>query len=264
MNLLEASRRTGAPPPVSGALTASDVLSDGTTTDESAEPGASRREVALRQNRASYRRRLYAAVAAEIADGDRQTFLETQAVKKKTRINYRAVFEQARSWVRQNGYRMVKDEEIDEGLCQFMNSHYFRVLQAHLGETLMSGFIDSNPSFVKYGTRRTPRAWRAVRAWRRLTPSRSRKPWPLMIGAAIAVTLALRQQPDMAKFLLLGLGTYARPSELLGLRKQDVIPPVRGMSKYGAIIIAPEDVGQTTKTGETNDSVLLDCSWMPW
>jgi len=86
----------------------------------------------------------------------------------------------------------------------------------------------------------------------------------MMIWSAIAVTLALRGQPDMAKLLLLGLGTYARPSELLGLRKQDVIPPVRGMSRYGAIIIAPEDVGVTTKTGETDDSVLLDCSWMPW
>ena len=39
---------------------------------------------------------------------------------------------------------------------------------------------------------------------------------------------------------------------------------VRGMSRFGAILIAPEDAGQTTKTGETDDSVLLDCSWMPW
>ena len=85
-----------------------------------------------------------------------------------------------------------------------------------------------------------------------------------MIWAAIAVTLALRGQPDMAKFLLLGLGTYARPSELLGLRKQDVIPPMRGMSQYGALLIAAEDTGTTTKTGETDDSVLLDCSWMPY
>ena len=94
-----------------------------------------------------------------------------------------------------------------------MNFHFFRGFHAHLGETLMSAFIDSNPAFGKYGTRRVPRSWRSVRAWRRLTPSRSRRPFPLMIWAAIAVTLALRGQPDMAKFLLLGFGTYARPSE---------------------------------------------------
>ena len=68
----------------------------------------------------------------------------------------------------------------------------------------------------------------------------------------------------MATMVLLGVGTYARPSELLGLRKKDVIPPVRGMSRYGALMIAAEDTGLTMKTGEIDDSILLDCSWMPF
>ena len=85
-----------------------------------------------------------------------------------------------------------------------------------------------------------------------------------MIWAAIAVTLVYRGQPDMAKFMLLDLATYARPSQLLGLRCQDVIPPVRGVSKYGALLIAPEEIDMTTNTGQTDDSVLLHCSWMPW
>ena len=59
-----------------------------------------------------------------------------------------------------------------------------------------------------------------------------------MIWAAIIVTLTYRGHPDMAYLVALGLGTYARPSELLGLRKQDVIPPVRGMSRYGALLFA--------------------------
>ena len=68
----------------------------------------------------------------------------------------------------------------------------------------------------------------------------------------------------MAIFMLLGLGTYARPSELLGLRQKDLIPPVRGVSRFGSILIASAEIEATTKTGESDDSVLLDCVWMPW
>ena len=128
----------------------------------------------------------------------------------------------------------------------------------------MSAFIDSNPGFAKYGVRRTPRSWRAVRAWRRLTPSRSRRPWPLFVWAAIAVTLCFRCHQDMAVLCLFGVATYARPSELLGLRRKDTIPPVRGVSRYDALLLAPEETGALTKTGESDDSVLLDCAWMPW
>ena len=116
-----------------GALIASDVLSNGTTTDDSAGAQSSRRERVLRQNRSSYRRRVYAVTAAEIADGGSQTFLGTQAVTKRTRAKYREVLAQCRAWVRAKGMRMRSDKEIDHALCLFMNAHYFRGFQSHLG-----------------------------------------------------------------------------------------------------------------------------------
>ena len=148
------SRKTGAPQAVPGALIASDVLSDGTTTDDSGTGAqSSRRERVLRQSRASYRRRVYAATAAEIADGERQTLLETQAVTKLTRAKYREVLAQCRAWVRAKGMRMRSVVEIDNALCYCRNAHYLWGFQSHLGETLMSAFIDSNPSFAKYGVK---------------------------------------------------------------------------------------------------------------
>ena len=36
------------------------------------------------------------------------------------------------------------------------------------------------------------------------------------------------------------------------------------MSRYESLLIAPGEIGATTKTGESDDSVLLDCAWMPW
>ena len=68
---------------------------------------------------------MYAVIAAEIADGEKRTFLETHAVQRKTRAKYKAVLEQCRRWLRQKGYRMVRDVQIDAGLCQFMNFNFF-------------------------------------------------------------------------------------------------------------------------------------------
>ena len=147
----------GAPQDVPGALIASDVLSDGTTTDDRPGAQSSQRERLLRPNRSSYRRRVYAVTAAEVADSGSQTFLETKAVTKRTRANYREVLARCRAWARAKGMRMRSDKEIDHALCLFMNAHYFRGFQSHLGETLMSAFIDSNPGFAKYGVRRTTR-----------------------------------------------------------------------------------------------------------
>jgi integrase len=253
------------PPLAPGALIETGVLSDGTSTDDSGVAmGGSKREKRLRQNRASYRRREYAAAAAAVLEDGQQFVLETQAVTKRTKKKYLVSLEVCRQWVKAQKMPMRGDAEIDAGLTAYMDAHYFKGFQAHVGETLMSAFIDANPGFAKYGSRRTPRAWRALRAWRRLTPSRSRRPWPLLVWAAIAVTLTLRGFRDMAVFLLLGLGTYARPSELLGIRGKDVIPATRGVSRHGSVLLAPAETGALTKTGESDDSVLLDCAWMPW
>ena len=60
------------------------------------------------------------------------------------------------------------------------------------------------------------------------------------------MTLCFRGHQDMAVLCLFGVSTYARPSELLGLRRKDVIPPVRGVSRYGALLLAPEETGALT------------------
>ena len=126
---------------------------------------------------------------------------------KKTRKKYMAALGWCNRCVRLHNLPMRRDVDIDHALTAHMNHHYFKGFQSHVGETLVSAFIDSSPDFGKYGVRRTPRAWRAVRAWRRLTPSRSRRPWPPPLWADIAVTLSFRGAHDMAVFLFLGLGT---------------------------------------------------------
>ena len=67
------------------------------------------------------------------------------------------------------------------------------------------------PEFSKTGRRTTPRAWRCLGGWRRLCPSRSRRPYPLPVRAAMANELTRQWYMLMAVALPLGLKKYLRP-----------------------------------------------------
>ena len=61
----------------------------------------------------------------------------------------------------------------------------------------------------------------------------------------------------LAAVLLIQLDTYARPSEILGLRKHDVVKPV-GRNKLWGIIFGNSVHHEQTKTGTQDDTVFLD------
>ena len=75
----------------------------------------------------------------------------------------------------------MEDSEVDGALVDFMNDRFFAGLQAHVGERLLAALLSEVPEFWT-----TPRAWRCLRGWRRLCPSRSRRPYPLSVWAAMA------------------------------------------------------------------------------
>ena len=53
--------------------------------------------------------------------------------------------------------------------------------------------------------------------------------------------------------------TYLRPSECLGLRVDQLIPPLPGSgTKFWALLLAPEEEAIPTKTQEFDESILLD------
>ena len=77
-------------PAVRRALTASDMLSDGTSTEETGcLVPQSKREEALCPGRASYSWRQHALVAAAICDRGARTFLGGQGVTKAAAAIYR-------------------------------------------------------------------------------------------------------------------------------------------------------------------------------
>lgn len=61
----------------------------------------------------------------------------------------------------------------------------------------------------------------------------------------------------MAMALVLQMHCYLRPSECLGLTKEHVCFPAPGRYRKWGLLIAPSTLGQQTKTGKSDDSVLI-------
>ena len=118
------------------------------------------------------------------------------------------------------------------------------------------------PEYGRLGDQKLPKCWRALRGWKLRAPGSSRRPWPLAFWAAIAWRLIVRQEIQMAIFLLMALSTYCRPHELMGLRRKGLLPPVRGISKFWGILLYPSYETERTKTGLADVSILLDSVWL--
>ena len=66
----------------------------------------------------------------------------------------------------------------------------------------------------------------------------------------------------MGVFLLTCLSSYCRPGELFTVRRCDWIAPVRHVLSTWSVILFPEEEGRSSKTGQFNDSVLMDSAWL--
>ena len=145
-----------------------------------------------------------------------------------------------------------------------MTELYLRGLQSSDGDKLLAGLLHFAPEWGKFGSRTIPRAWRALRGWRRRCPSRSRRPWPLEVWAAMAWKLAQAGQWQMALYVLLLVTTYMRPGEGLQLRRGDLVPPAPGILTHWSILLFPQERVAASKTLAKDDSLVIDAEWMPW
>ena len=85
------------------------------------------------------------------------------------------------------------------------------------------------------------------------------------LGCPLACEFRRMHQLRMAIFLLLGLSSYARPSELLRCTVACLVAPSKRVTDHWSLVLNPEESGTPSKVGEYDDSVLLDSAWLkPW
>lgn len=102
-----------------------------------------------------------------------------------------------------------------------------------------------------------PRSRGALKGWNARFPQSSRTGADPLIWFLIAEEMSKTSIPSSAA-LMIQLDTYARPSEVLRIRKRDVVKPVTKQCRFWGIIFGNSSFGERTKTGTQDDTVLLD------
>lgn len=190
------------------------------------------------------------------------TPLEMAAVTKRVRSNYRKRLEDFMEFVLDRRYPLEKDEEMDLALVIYFNHKFSEGEGSYVGDYTLAALCDRDPSFGKLGHRKIPRAWRCLKGWRKLCPSRSRLAYPLAVWCAISWRMVVLGHRQKAIFNLVQLSSYHRPSTLLQLRKMGLVKPTQGITKFWSLVTSLSETSDVSKTGTKDDSILLDSSWM--
>ena len=148
--------------------------------------------------------------------------------------------------------------DVDTSMVKYFNIMFLIGKQPTFGEYTLAAWMHTDPNYSRLGSQKLPRAWRAVRGWKKLSPHRTRRPQSMPIWAAMAWRMVVHHERQMGVFLLTCLSSYCRPGELMSLRRCDLIPPVKGTTKAWSLLLFPEEELRESKTGQFNDSISLD------
>jgi len=191
-----------------------------------------------------------------------RTPLEDAPLTTLSQARYRKSWNKFLSYLKKRDVVPEGAAAVDAALVAYFNVSFLSGEQAWQGEVCMAALCHFYPQYGKYGDLKVPRAWRALRGWRRLTPQQSRRPHPLLLWQGMCVDLIARGHLQMAVYVMVSLSGYLRPSEAYRLRRCDLIPPCRGVSETWSLLVNPAETGITSKTGTVDDSISLDSEYM--
>ena len=134
---------------------------------------------------------------------------------------------------------------------------------AEHGEKLKASLVALYPELLGPNLLHTPRFQMSLRRWRKMAPTRSRNAIPESLCFAISAILDRRRLREYSLYNRTLLSTYLRPSALLLVMTLDVLAAplaIAELAPFSAIIVAPEDREERTKTGTYDQTVLFDDS----
>ena len=223
------------------------------------QPDMSSEQTTRIRERRGERRKIAHLQEAKLCRNNSETFLTINQIRPSTAAAYNQAVQPVLKWVEVNGIDITFGDPMERALAEYFEDLYFEGYAAGSASRLLAALEHMHPSMKSKGVHDAVQARTALRGFRRLVPEQSRAPLPLvalyaMIGAALH-----SQDRIFAIMLLIAYCGYLRPSELLGIRGRQLIPPVAGaMTRTWAILLAPSYQAVPSKTQAFDESVLLD------
>ena len=105
---------------------------------------------------------------------------------------------------------------------------------------------------------------RVLRSWKNNAPKQSRLPMPEEFAFLISAALCFHHAPEMGLFHIALFCSFLRPSALMNMCVEDVVPPVKKVAgEFYVLIVAPFERQISTKTGYFDETVVLDGDVLP-
>ena len=207
--------------------------------------------------------------------GRQRSVLAHFAVNPTTRNVYERLLARFRKWLEDIHPQTQLDDLVtqtamlDETVVEYFDHLYLDLQQpVSSGTAFLAALGDAYPAYTKLMKNATlPLSSRAIQGWRKLHPNGMRSPWPFPAVCGVAIEMHRRGAKDMAMATILAVDTYLRPGELSRLASKSVILPRPSLGPdyhHASLLVHPWSHGRASKTGQFDESILLDSPSRPW
>ena len=227
---------------------------------------------AARQRGQSRARRMAAVAASWPALSSFLSPLQQNSILPLTAQQYLGAFSELQHWAAARSsdalLGVAGPAAIDSLLVLFFEDLHSNGAEPSTGSRTLAALLHLRPELGTDIKSAFPRAVRALRGWTKLMPAMARQPLPFTALLAMVTALVAQNQIAMGLCLLVGFSAYLRPRELTGLKVYQLLPPVKEVqaaqfTKW-SIVLFPGDGIVKSKTGQWDESVELDHSWLLW
>lgn len=193
--------------------------------------------------------------------------LRARAVSSRTARLYREAFELFCEFVLRN-YAVVVDENLPAPTLDIYCEAYFNSLYDFYAGTMQHLAVRTHAGiYQELGFRYKgflQDSNRCLVAWRRLHPPSSHRPLPRRLLDIIALTVALRGERYASLAMLIAFEGYLRVSEVLALRREDVLLPgdMRGSRTACGIRILQAKTGRHQFARVVDRTTVLYLRWL--
>ncbi|CAK0801165.1 unnamed protein product, partial [Prorocentrum cordatum] len=164
--------------------------------------------------------------------------------------------------------REAPESKIDQLMCKYFDKLMSDARRPAEGRYALWGYLTFFPRSDIAKSARLVMAREAMKGWTRRFPGSSRHPWPLSVFFLFMTVFMKDKHIEAAVALAIQLDAYLRPSEICDLRWCSVVRPSSSSSRLArgrwAVVIGNSDLGETTKTGECDDTVVLNSPGRDW
>ena len=180
-------------------------------------------------------------------------------MKPQTLKSYHEAVQQFLSWASSNGKRTSSHQSVDESISEYIHYLCWEGCSITFASYVVFGYImlRSPSNWHMTDKAKLPISRMALKGWRSRFPGRTRTGVDLVLWDLVALCAAQRGFFLTAFGILVQGDSYLRPSELITLRKSQLLPPRRQQTCWGIVVGLSED-GVPAKNGEFDECVFLD------